>query len=604
MLALVVSVHAASPVATSFSTAVPITAQSAIQLLGSDPDGTPLTFATTTSPSHGTLTNLDASTGIVIYTPATGYTGADSFNFTVTSGGETSSAATVTITVTSAKTRIIDTLTNPDGSPRQGIVTFQLTQISESPAGLIPAKASVSATLSPSGQFDISVYPSRAVSPVQYYQVYIKDTNGNQQPLGLYDIPAATTAISLSGHRVFDNNLGAQYAFASQAAMERNTLAVANATFQMLLGSSPSDGQLLKFDAATGKLVPVQITESDTQISVNRVMKVINDSADPFFICSSARCYGAHTYGNNLTSNPYSYVIKSPNSSTDIVVQAGSATPTVFFPTSEVSVANSVKLPNVLLNVQGGIRGTDLKIGSALSGPVIALAGDSRTYGQGIPHPPGYYVTWPTWNGLTFIIQNTAIPGHQLNQWIGDEQLYLLPYLNYNAGLNIVVYMGVSNDWHDGGRSVAQTELDTQLFCSHLQSLNVKCIVTTEISRTGLDANKNAYNDWLRKHWRDIGAVKLVDLGANSHLGCDGCYADPNYFYDGTHETTLGAQVWGGILQTAIEEYINGTKPTCSLTERGTIYRTEGGAGQADKVEQCLKKSDDTYAWVQVVSAP
>ncbi|QWF21767.1 tandem-95 repeat protein [Nocardioides sp. LMS-CY] len=81
-----------------------------IDLSGSDVDGDPLTFAVT-EPTHGSLTTLapasdcDASTpsqctATVGYTPDADYHGSDSFTYTVDDGTTSSTAATVTITVT------------------------------------------------------------------------------------------------------------------------------------------------------------------------------------------------------------------------------------------------------------------------------------------------------------------------------------------------------------------------------------------------------------------------------------------------------------------------------------------------------------------------
>ncbi len=64
-----------------------------------------LTFALATNPSHGTLSNFNAATGTVTYTPAAGYSGPDSFTVTVTDDNSlgaparTSSPATVGIIV-------------------------------------------------------------------------------------------------------------------------------------------------------------------------------------------------------------------------------------------------------------------------------------------------------------------------------------------------------------------------------------------------------------------------------------------------------------------------------------------------------------------------
>jgi hypothetical protein len=66
-----------------------------ITLTGSDPQGSPLTFAPTT-PLHGTLTGTGAAR---TYTPAANYFGPDSFTFTVNDGSLTSAPATVSIDV-------------------------------------------------------------------------------------------------------------------------------------------------------------------------------------------------------------------------------------------------------------------------------------------------------------------------------------------------------------------------------------------------------------------------------------------------------------------------------------------------------------------------
>lgn len=71
-----------------------------LALAGSDAENSPLTFAIASNPSNGTLSNFNSNNGFVVYTSNSGYTGSDSFTFTVNDGDLTSTAATVSLNVT------------------------------------------------------------------------------------------------------------------------------------------------------------------------------------------------------------------------------------------------------------------------------------------------------------------------------------------------------------------------------------------------------------------------------------------------------------------------------------------------------------------------
>jgi hypothetical protein len=45
---------------------------------------------------------------------------------------------------------------------------------------------------------------------------------------------------------------------------------------------------------------------------------------------------------------------------------------------------------------------------------------------------------------------------------------------------------------------------------------------------------------------------------------------------------------------------LRGAAPAAAVGYRGTFHLAEGGAGVADVLTACLKKSDDTYAWLTV----
>ncbi|NIK70082.1 Ig-like domain-containing protein [Paenibacillus sp. BK720] len=75
-------------------------------LSGTDEDaGTTLSFAIATQPEHGKV-KLDAASGAYKYKPSAGFTGTDSFTFTVSDGTLTSAPAVVSITVEPKNTKV------------------------------------------------------------------------------------------------------------------------------------------------------------------------------------------------------------------------------------------------------------------------------------------------------------------------------------------------------------------------------------------------------------------------------------------------------------------------------------------------------------------
>jgi hypothetical protein len=71
-------------------------------LTASDPDSDPLTFSIVAQPVHGTVSVTDATTGAFTYTPASGYTGDDSFTFNANDGTADSNTATESMIVKAA----------------------------------------------------------------------------------------------------------------------------------------------------------------------------------------------------------------------------------------------------------------------------------------------------------------------------------------------------------------------------------------------------------------------------------------------------------------------------------------------------------------------
>lgn len=103
-----------------------------------------LTVSSVGSPSHGTATIVSGGAG-VMYTPASGYAGSDSFTYKVSSGGVSSPSGTVSITVlapTLGPTALSTWGSYTGISPAQPIVT-NVNPIVSDPYGYSPTVVSV-----------------------------------------------------------------------------------------------------------------------------------------------------------------------------------------------------------------------------------------------------------------------------------------------------------------------------------------------------------------------------------------------------------------------------------------------------------------------------
>ncbi len=101
-----------APVATADTASVAQNTAQTVSVLGndSDPDGDTLSVSAVTNGAHGTVTTNGTT---VTYTPATGYTGSDSFTYTLSDGrgGTATGTVSVTVSASSTVTAVNDTLT-------------------------------------------------------------------------------------------------------------------------------------------------------------------------------------------------------------------------------------------------------------------------------------------------------------------------------------------------------------------------------------------------------------------------------------------------------------------------------------------------------------
>ena len=132
----------------------------------------PLTYSVATSPAHGTLAGTAPN---LTYTPTAGYVGTDAFTFKVSNGTNTSSAATVSLTVNPVFLASLTFLTPvPGGTVLSGTVTLSGITPTDVVVGL---SSSNSATIrlhravivlagSSSATFEIDTYRSHVTKTV------------------------------------------------------------------------------------------------------------------------------------------------------------------------------------------------------------------------------------------------------------------------------------------------------------------------------------------------------------------------------------------------------------------------------------------------------
>ena len=131
------NVSPGTPTAEAQSVTTNQNAPANIVLTGSDPDTDPalaLTYAITVNPTHGTLSNFDAATGHVTYTPDSQFHSTDNFQFTLSNGTNTSPPATVSLTVNYVnQTPTLNPLGAQSVLENSGAKTLNLSGISAGP---------------------------------------------------------------------------------------------------------------------------------------------------------------------------------------------------------------------------------------------------------------------------------------------------------------------------------------------------------------------------------------------------------------------------------------------------------------------------------------
>lgn len=626
--------YAASPVATTFNVTASTVGSTLMQLQGADADGTPLIFAFNSSPVHGTVSGFDASTGYFVYTPNVGYVGTDGIFFVVSSGGQTSSAVTCSITVANAKTRIVDTLTNPDGTPRAGKVTFILTQKVQSPAGLIPVGGSASAVLNGLGQFDISLYPSTSLSPQSFYQVWFEAVGGaRREILGVYSIPASTTTITLVAHQVIDTNLAAQYTFASSEAI--NALISGGAGF----GVSSFNMRTGSVAPATGDYSFSQISGSVTDAQVPDTITVTNLSADNL---SSGTIPNARfpvtlpaVSGVNLTNLNASNLASGtvPDARFPETLPAISAANLTSLNASNLSSGTipDARFPSTLPLINGanieGLNGSEINTGTVPAARLGSGTASSTTILRGNN-------TWATPAALG-LVDGSGV-ADRLSYWTGSGTLASSPFVRVDGdttehrGTGGATVFKVSGAYVSGSNNLgALISADPSVVVYGVYKAGIETPIPVRLSSFGggdvqigngsvlavfksdafIPFTDVAYdfgsssNRWMNGYINSLHGrmIELTGADGTQFLNIHDAYGVLSFQFGTLGLPKIyaigGTSTFSGVDTTTLKVGDGGTKPTCDSTTRGTFWLDFGATGIKDTVEVCGKSAADSYAW-------
>ena len=185
------------PVANSQSVSVRAGVARAITLTGSDPDGNSLTYRTASSPTHGTLSGTAPN---LTYTPAAGYTGADSFDFRDNDGQLSSLAATVTLNVAGNSAPVATAQSVSVQSGQSVAITLAGTDPDSDPLtyALVTGTGPTSGTLSGTAP-NLTYTPNASFTGADSFQFRVSDGQANSAAATVSITVNAAPAVASSG---------------------------------------------------------------------------------------------------------------------------------------------------------------------------------------------------------------------------------------------------------------------------------------------------------------------------------------------------------------------------------------------------------------------
>lgn len=244
-------------------------------LSASDSDGDTLTFAIVTGPSHGTVSITNAATGAFTYTPASNYTGSDSFTFHATdSAGNVSNTATESVTI-NAVTNATPVANNGSVTTNENQAVSGTLSASDSDGDALtfaivtnPSHGTVTITNSSTGAFTYT--PASNYVGSDSFTFHATDSVGNVSNTATESITVnAVTSACPAGYTTYTGSVSA-----GQDVYEPNgTYYYANKGYEKGILSGPSgddfDLYLYKWNSSWGWLVVASSTGPTASESIS-----------------------------------------------------------------------------------------------------------------------------------------------------------------------------------------------------------------------------------------------------------------------------------------------------------------------------------------------
>jgi uncharacterized protein YoxC len=195
----------------------------------------------------------------------------------------------------------------------------------------------------------------------------------------------------------------------------------------------------------------------------------------------------------------------------------------------------------------------------------------------------------------------------------------------------------LGKSYHDVWKTVdlAKTQIQSSVQQGQAEVTNVSAAtkdLTREVNQlqSDIDKYRKVNNDigTLQKQIQSVQA-QVVDLGtkglrvnelettgsgpssiALGHSGCPSSTEGANALYcaKGSPVTLFQLSPTGDLHPVSSQSPIGfqdvsvESRPACTAAKRGTLYVEKGKAGVSDNVSVCMKKSDNTFQWVQMAN--